>query len=256
MTSPEQFFPEDTSATKESRQQKRKRLAEERLQEGLLRRNAREIKESLSATLNPESYIGEADMNLFRGAGYSSDEIKWIAAVKRASSQDVTVNAKSERRWTKRVESYKPDISRMIGPNAYDLVRVHAMLAKDIKTFGHDMISQETEDYLDEMLSRIVVYYGDMGIRIMQGELKQTETAGLYETALINLFKKYKDCRDAKDKASLLSQWLNIIHYGGSREALSAFGGFPVPSDARGSEAFQKAQQDFLDRLNNLGSKL
>src|SRR3989344_8257529 len=102
MTSPEQFFPEDTSATKESRQQKRKRLAEERLQEGLLRRNAREIKESLSATLNPESYIGEADMNLFRGAGYSSDEIKWIAAVKRASSQDVTVNAKSERRWTKR----------------------------------------------------------------------------------------------------------------------------------------------------------
>jgi hypothetical protein len=218
--------------TSEERKAQREKLAKERSEENIINKKVREIKEKARMAIDPEGYIGVGDMALFRSAEYSKEEINWIARVKLASSKE-----------------------RAGDLNAYDLIRVHAMLAKDLEKYGSDMISDQTEEYLDEILLSIAMRYEEVGKLIEANGLEELNKHlnTIYEVQAVEYFNQYKNAKTAKDKAVVLTKWLNLVHHGGNREVLSLFGGYPVP-DKSGLKEIQRSQQDFLSRLNDLGS--
>jgi len=217
--------------TADERETERERLLEERSRENFITRKIREIKERAKMAISSEGYIGAGDMALFSAAGYSKEEIDWIATVKNFSSEK------------------KPG-----SLNAYDLVRVHAMLARDLKKLGSDIISDQTEEYLDEILLSIAMQYEYIGKRIEEVGLEKLTLNSPYEAQAVTYFSQYKKAKTARGKVVVLTMWLNLVHSGGNREVLSMFGGFPVPNNPRDYKEVQSYQQDFLSRLNNLGS--
>lgn len=218
--------------TRKEREAQREKIKKERSEENVITRQVRKIKEEIKRVVDAEGYIGAGDMALFHAAGCSKEEIDWIAEVKLASSKEAA--------------------GELCG---YDLVRLYAMLNKDIKEFGHDMISDRTEEYLDEILARIAMRYENLKEMIEQiGPEKIKEyISSVYEARLVQCFNQFKSAKNAKDKFIVLTKWLTIIHDGGNREVLALFGGYPVPNRA-GREMTQRYQQDFLSRLNNLGA--
>ena len=243
------------------RAQERQRIADEVQNEGLLGTLSRKIKESIQSE---EDYLGESDMSLFRAAGYSAKELKWIAAVKKESKS-----------------KFYDDGARRV--NAYDLVRLQAMLATDssksrkFEEYGRVEYSDKTADYLDEILSRIGKRYS-----IWENEYEEAliETKRLfgdsfsikmvekcmidiadhrygsisaYEMRVISCYVRWKMLTNPIEKARLFTDWLGVVHLGGNREVLDLFSGIPGEREAKDFKQSSGAKDEFLKMLNSLG---
>ncbi|OHA32214.1 MAG: hypothetical protein A2928_01000 [Candidatus Taylorbacteria bacterium RIFCSPLOWO2_01_FULL_45_15b] len=234
MEQPPQESADNTpELTREDRQKEKDNLVKQREEENIFSKKIRELKELF---IKAEKFIGARDMAIFRSARYSDDEIHWIAEVKKASQDNNPGQL-----------------------NAYDLVRMSGMLARDFYKFGPDLISDQTEDYLDEILAKIKDRYDNLFKTIDQVGLEKMRDLFIdvddqYKAALAD---RTLTAKNAKDKAALISKWLNIVHRGGNREMVAFFYGYPQPSQGRGGlKGHQADQQEFLNRLNNLGYRL
>lgn len=213
----------------ELRRNEHEKNIQRRKDEGILGKVSREIKEVF---LSDENYIGERDMSLFKGAGYDNNEISWISQVKHSSNEET-----------------------QDGLNAYDLIRIQAMMARDFegarKRQADDLgeISEKTEQAIEEALEKIMKYYDYIHIRPDE----KTSEMPRYTGQLHSLITKTRQATSAKEKASLFTRWLGLIHSGGNREVLSLFGGYPESKDARDFQERMRDQQKFLDKLNQLG---
>lgn len=202
--------------------------------EKVFHRAISKIKNHIRSAFTNEGYIGDVDMALFRSAKYSVDEIDWIAEVKKASEKD-------KKRENKSNQYDKPKIY------AYDLVKANAMITRDFYKGGHGYVSLQTDKYLDKILDFIE---HSQKFWIQNGNRPGRSFFG-YEDKMAKLSEDRKAAL-AKDKPTLLTMWLGMIHYGGDSHVLHAFGGYP-PADAIGLEAAQYAQNRFLYLLSHLG---
>lgn len=216
-------------ANKESQQEI---VASKPESESFVRRKIREMIRYFRPLTDPESLIGNEDMQLFRYAKYNKEEIGWIARVKKESRERQSQDAKPRPFY------------------AYDLVRVHAMLARDQFRRGNNYISSQTEKYLENL----IMYIGEKSIH------DGSQFVYFYKRNIGRL-------HSPDDKASFLQNLITIIHSRGDAEILDIFTGYPVLSDSefktRDSGGMDitpwnkkmMSQRIFLSQLNNLGER-
>jgi len=231
----EQFPPNIQSDEElEARRREREETVRKRAEEGVVGKTLRTFVEKFE---DAEDVIGSRDMALFRAAGYSNSEIAWISSIKRES-----------------------DKSYSAGLNAYDLVRIQAMLARDLennqKVRADDLgeISEKSIRALDEFLTKILGYYKSVDDARKQAHVEESARWTPYLKTLFRLLDETRKATTGKEKAHLFTDWFGLVHSGGNKEVLSLFRGYSSGQEMSFLER-QRAQQSFLNRLNALGKK-
>lgn len=219
--------------------------------------------EEIKNELKPENDEPVIDIPYAKELGLSKKDIEWIRSVKDASMKLIEEQVEGYRK-----KGLNPLTREIKTIKAWDLVLVHLMMLRDLKKYGPEIISNQTEKKLDEILAEIFTsgYYFESFNDSKQREesLEGSKAQGDYRahrmyTQIIGCMDDYKRAKDAKDKAAILSRVLNIWHIGGSNIVFNSsnIDGVPYDLDLRfnGDLPPTIAQQDriFLERLNNLG---
>ncbi|GEM_PF-4851488 len=220
--------------------------------------------ERAKRTLESSDEIARESIPFLDELGLTSDEIKWIGKVKKASEgatiddliDDLNPTNKSWKKGEERDRRENP-------MTAFDLVRVHLMLLRDLKKFGPDFVGEKTEKELDGILSYIIARKGssflDEKIRyeIMNRPINQRSYRG-YDEAVARAIDDYSKAKNGLDKAAVLTRLLNIWHTVGGQNAVFGSSGIHhgVPKKFRLNPGYEgEDAYDFLNELNNLGKK-
>ncbi len=187
-----------------------------------------------------ETLMSAADKKLLRDAGITSpEEIAWIGEVKLASSL-----SRGKRRQYDR-EDGGLYVAGRAALDAYELIRLHLMMQRDMKNLGPYIFGQDTEHQLERYYEIITKAFADL-----EGNPPRAgEPNGIRELA-----KEAKHAEDSHQKAIIITKFINLVHAGGSPWGLEYFGGFPGGSASGGT--FADLVNDagyFLQQLNNLG---
>lgn len=202
----------------------------------------------IQAELTPERYLGEEDIQLFRQAGVQTPaEIKWAAQVKLLSAQK---------------KDYRPT-------NLYGLVRLHAMMLKDLKSSPEGELRPATERFLDQFVKvaeeyfKKVHHFHERTEEQVQQTLKSDREHARYYGEAWNIYKDLMRASTGREKAAVVSRLLNLFHTGRNPEGLHWFGvGYPTPGPLTdpGSSSMLDVMvvnpaRDFLRDLNHLGNE-
>lgn len=203
---------------------------------------ANPVEAALSGIKNKtaEVYIGEADLDLFKKAGASSPkELAWIAEVKLASD----TSRGQRRRYDK--EDGGIYMAGRASLDAYQIVRLKAMEQRDFKTLGSRAYNRDTLRQIERYFSLI--------LKICQYvESKPNPGAG-EPIGFREMLKRAKHANEPHEQAEIITEFITLVHGGGSPWGLEYFGGFPGSSNSAYFDEVVAAANRFFDRLNNLG---
>ena len=187
--------------------------------------------------VSDEAYV-EADIPFLEELELTKDEVKWISEVKKESTKKYSGEGTQGEPWLFELVAKRHEESLSV----YELVKLHLLLQRDLKKFGSTLISERTEQKIDEFAMDLFAKIREYNNSRQWDKYFCSTTEGI--------IKKYSQAKNAQEKMRRVSELLNIIHQGGRNIVLEGF--FKgVPEEKYQPRA--EASRDFLYRLNNLG---